>query len=255
MIRMLVVNDDRGFERTLTRAIDCHEDIQLAGSVHDGDGATSAMRACRPDLALINLSTLGSDGVPELIALREELCPRPRFLGVGDASDEEAVWDAVNRGLDYCVMRPLEMDTLLHRARQLVRHPLAGPLITPPPGQLGQLEAAAAKLLTHLGVPTYLKGYRYLVEAVAAVARQPDLVNSVTGRLYPLVAVRRQSTPRRVERAIRTSIEATWARGNWAALEELFAYQIDPQRGKPTNAAFIARVATELRLQRGLRVS
>src|SRR5690606_19812420 len=106
------------------------------------------------------------------------------------------------------------------------------------------------EVLRSIGVPRHLSGYDFLLEAVTAAVRNPDLLAAVTGRLYPLIALKYGSTPRRVERAIRTCIEATWNRGNFDELDRLFSFQIDPSRAKPTNAAFIARLASEVRMRR-----
>jgi two-component system response regulator (stage 0 sporulation protein A) len=56
------------------------------------------------------------------------------------------------------------------------------------------------------------------------------------------VAKHFQTTPIRVERAIRNAIEITWERGNIAQVNQLFSY-VDENRGKPTNSAFIAGMA------------
>ena len=58
------------------------------------------------------------------------------------------------------------------------------------------------------------------------------------------------TTPSRVERAIRHAIEIAWNRGKLETLENLFGYTIQQDKGKPTNSEFIAIIADKLRLER-----
>ena len=52
-----------------------------------------------------------------------------------------------------------------------------------------------------------------------------------------------ETTPARVERAIRNLIEVTWTRGDIDVLDQYFGNTISASRGKPTNGEFIARIA------------
>ncbi len=73
-------------------------------------------------------------------------------------------------------------------------------------------------------------------------------MNSVTKELYPRVAEMFDTTAARVERAIRHAIEIAWTRGNIKLLNTLFGYTVSSEKGKPTNSAFIARIADKIRL-------
>ena len=51
------------------------------------------------------------------------------------------------------------------------------------------------------------------------------------------------TTASRVERAIRHLIEVTWSRGDLEVLNRYFGNTLSPEKGKPTNGEFIARMA------------
>ena len=57
-----------------------------------------------------------------------------------------------------------------------------------------------------MGVPPNVKGYRYLRSAVMLATEDMTVLDSITKRLYPTVAQTNQTTPTRVERAIRPAI-------------------------------------------------
>ena len=51
-----------------------------------------------------------------------------------------------------------------------------------------------------------------------------------------------------MERAIRHAIEVAWNRGQIEAVESIFGYTVNSNKGKPTNSEFIAMIADKLRL-------
>ena len=75
------------------------------------------------------------------------------------------------------------------------------------------------------------------------------MLESVTKSLYPTVAERFETTPSRVERAIRHAIEIAWDRGNLDTLNSFFGYTVDTSKGKPTNSEFIALITDKIRLK------
>ena len=76
-----------------------------------------------------------------------------------------------------------------------------------------------------------------------------DLLGGITKELYPGIAQKFNTTPSRVERAIRHAIEVAWSRGRIETINKLFGYTIHDEKGKPTNGEFIAMVADKLRMQ------
>ena len=117
------------------------------------------------------------------------------------------------------------------------------------------LEQDVTDMIHEIGVPAHIKGYQYLREAIMMSVDDPGMISSITKILYPTIAKRFQTTPsrveraiRRVERAIRHAIEVAWSRGRMETLDALFGYTIDTGKGKPTNSEFIALIADKIRL-------
>lgn len=75
-----------------------------------------------------------------------------------------------------------------------------------------------------------------------------EMLASVTKILYPTIAKKHQTTPSRVERAIRHAIEVAWSRGKMDTINELFGYTVSTGKGKPTNSEFIALIVDKIRL-------
>jgi two-component system response regulator (stage 0 sporulation protein A) len=112
-----------------------------------------------------------------------------------------------------------------------------------------ELEAAITNMIHEIGVPAHIKGYIYLREAITMVVNNMEILSAVTKELYPSISIKYNTTPSRVERAIRHAIEVAWSRGRVETISSLFGYTIHNVKGKPTNSEFIAMIADKLRLE------
>ncbi|NLI61344.1 MAG: sporulation transcription factor Spo0A, partial [Clostridiales bacterium] len=111
------------------------------------------------------------------------------------------------------------------------------------------LESDITNIIHEIGVPAHIKGYQYLREAIMMVVKDVELLSGITKELYPGIAEKFNTTPSRVERAIRHAIEVAWSRGRIETINKLFGYTIHDEKGKPTNGEFIAMIADKLRMQ------
>ena len=114
------------------------------------------------------------------------------------------------------------------------------------------LEKDVTDMIHEIGVPAHIKGYQYLREAIMMSVEDNSMLSSITKILYPTIAKRYQTTPSRVERAIRHAIEVAWSRGKMETLDALFGYTVNTGKGKPTNSEFIALIADRIRLKLNL---
>ena len=124
-------------------------------------------------------------------------------------------------------------------AKQEIRHLMKGrkPEAEPDP------ETILRQILLELGAPDHLLGHSYVVQAVLLVLHDRMYINNITFGLYPQLAARFDTTASRVERGIRHLVEVTWDRGDLKVLERYFGNTVSPEKGKPTNGEFIARLS------------
>ena len=106
-------------------------------------------------------------------------------------------------------------------------------------------------LFKELGAPSHLIGYDQTVHAIRLLISNTEHARNITTRLYPDVAKTINTVPSRVERNIRHLVEVAWSRQDVKNAYRIFGNTIDPKRGKPTNAEFIACCAKEV--QRRMR--
>ena len=243
-VRRTVLLADANEEfRTLVRGIiDETEEFTVVGSVGDGAEALRLARQEAPDLLLMDVLLPGLDGFGVLKQLRELERP-PKVILISAFCRDSVVSEAVELGASYFMFKPVEENALLDRMRALFsrdlpeeRHPV-------------ELKNLVTSVIHEIGVPAHIKGYQYLREAIMIAVDDMDVINAVTKVLYPEVAKRFNTTPSRVERAIRHAIEVAWDRGDLETLQKYFGYTVSNVKGKPTNSEFIAMIADRLQLQ------
>lgn len=112
------------------------------------------------------------------------------------------------------------------------------------PGALPDTKSIeASAFLREMGVPAKLTGYGYLKEAINMAVVDQSIMRGMTKRLYPAIAEKFETTPARVERAMRHSVETAWDRGDLEAIHKRFGYTVSIRKGRPTVGEFIALAA------------
>lgn len=116
---------------------------------------------------------------------------------------------------------------------------------------LKNVEEEIATVLCEIGVPEHIKGHRYSIYAIKVAVENPEIIDAITGKLYPAVAEKFNTTKSRVERCIKHGIECAWDRCDFEVIEKYFGQTVSATKGKPTNAEFIARIANIVRRRVG----
>lgn len=183
------------------------------------------------------------------------------FIMLSAVGQDKVTQQAINSGAEYYVVKPFDIELLIKRIRELkyykpeTKNNFYTKETKPKYIDIANntkednLEALVTNLIHEVGVPAHIKGYQYLREAIIMVVNDIDVINQITKSLYPKIAKKYNTTPSRVERAIRHAIEVAWGRGQQEAVENIFGYTISAAKGKPTNSEFIAMIADKLRLE------
>jgi len=116
--RVLVVDDDRAIRESLGRALELDGyDVEL---VADGAAALAAIRAARPDVAIVDVMMPNIDGLTLCRVLRAERDRLPILMLTArtETSDRVAGLDA---GADDYLAKPFDLSELQARLRALLR--------------------------------------------------------------------------------------------------------------------------------------
>ena len=222
-LTVLIADSGEDFCAALSAALQRTDGFQVIGTAFDGEQAIRLIRERKPDILVLDLMLSKQDGISVLKA-------------------------AANLGVRYLMLKPCDMSALVDRLEEIRG---ANTLRLPPVrrGDKTSIENLVTGIIHEIGVPAHIKGYQYLREAIIIAVNDMDVINAITKVLYPQVAKTFQTTPSRVERAIRHAIEVAWDRGDLDTLQRFFGYTVSNTKGKPTNSEFIALIADKLQLQ------
>lgn len=257
-IQVVIADDNREFGDILYEYLNSQNDIEVVGVARDGMEAYDLILSRMPDVAILDIIMPHLDGLGVLEKVNSTaMSKRPLSIILSAVGQDKITQRALALGAEYYVVKPFDMDVLVSRIRQLkdVSQNVIRPEFTietrPIYHQTSprNLEIEVTNIMHEIGVPAHIKGYQYLRDAIMMVVNDLDIINSITKQLYPSIARDYNTTPSRVERAIRHAIEVAWSRGQVDAIDQLFGYTINIGKGKPTNSEFIAMVADKLRLQ------
>ena len=216
------------------------------GTACDGEQASLLLEERKPDILVLDLMLAKKDGLSILksMAAWER---RPAVVATSGFMTDYVASAAAGLGVAYLILKPCDMEALVDRLEELRGDTGRSIPIRRAPGQ--SIEALVTGIIHEIGVPAHIKGYQYLREAIIIAVNDMDVINAITKVLYPQVAKTFQTTPSRVERAIRHAIEVAWDRGDLDTLQRFFGYTVSNTKGKPTNSEFIALIADKLQLQ------
>lgn len=265
-ISVLIADDNKDFCDILSEYLGKQDDLEISGIAKDGLEAIELVSKKSPDVLVLDIIMPHLDGLGVLERLSTmNLSKFPKVIVLSAVGQDKITQRAISLGADYYVVKPFDFEIFIKRIRQLM-----GGITTTPDTQDKKkdyrnllinsssntvnknksLEAEITNIIHEIGVPAHIKGYLYLREAISMVVENIEMLSAVTKELYPTIAKKFNTTPSRVERAIRHAIEVAWSRGKIDTINNLFGYTVHNDKGKPTNSEFIAMVADKLRIER-----
>ena len=265
-ISILVADDNREFCDILYGYLKQQEDFEVVGFAKDGLEALDLLLEKKPDVLILDIIMPHLDGLGVLERLNGMILEKePRIIILSAVGQDKITQKAIELGADYYVVKPFDFEVFTKRLRQISGAPVerksSREYINIPKESIAKVDAAKSmeakitNIIHEIGVPAHIKGYLYLREAISMVIDEIELLSAVTKELYPSIARKYKTTPSRVERAIRHAIEVAWSRGKVETINNIFGYNTQTDKGKPTNSEFIAMVADKLRLEQEMAES
>lgn len=193
-----------------------------------------------PDLVIADLTLRDSDAVQLMTKVRGLVKKAPQFIIISEISNSFIDRQLIECGASYTIAKPFELDDIYNIIKLATIKNISE--------QCDDAELIVTNLIRSLGIPAHVKGYRYIRTAILESAKDRQCLESMTKQLYPRVASIYQTTPARVERAIRHSIETAWNRNNKEAMSAFFGCSVENFVSRPTNSEFIALASDKLML-------
>lgn len=252
-IKLAIIDDNQEFCQLLADFFSGFPELELIEIAHNGSTGIKSIFAKKIDVLLLDMIMPKLDGLGVLQWLKDnQLENRPKVIVFSALGQDEVTKKAIKLGADYYIIKPFDLHTLVDRIRHISAENQPKPIVNQKPKP--NLEMVVTEIIQSMNIPSHFKGFLYLRNAILMAIEEPELINNVTTKLYPMIAERYKTTKHRVERSMRFAIETAWNKGNLELLHSLFGYCVDDSKGKPTNASFIAKISDKLRLENKYKV-
>lgn len=245
-IKVLMIDDNVNLIEMVEDYFEDNQGIEIVGKAFDGNEGLKIIKEgqLKYDLIILDLIMPNKDGLGVLKELKV-LDMHPNIIVATSYNAPDTIRKVSEYGVNYYILKPFSIaeleDKILDTFKTSEKKTIN--LLN------NNLQISISRMLHELGMPSHIKGYQYIREAISMVYDNPEIVGGITKELYPELATKFDTTVSRVERAIRHAIEVSWNRGDWDLMEDVFGHSVDIDKAKPTNSEFIVTVADKLRLE------
>ncbi len=195
----------------------------------------------QPDFLIMELVLSGMDGFMVIDKLKKSTSKMPKIIFTSKVSHGGFVSKALSYDcVNYFMVKPITPENLEERIMD-IQHPS-----TRSAAEDRYLDERISNIFITIGIPAHIKGYQFLREAVKLAIEEPEIIGSITKRLYPTIAEKFSTSSSKVERGMRHAIEVAWNRGKIENINSVFGLRVYTSTDKPTNGELIALIADKM---------
>lgn len=245
-IKIALVDDSKQMKNLANQFLQS-EDYTVVAQICDGNLASQKIMEANPDVVVLDLILPNKDGFEILDELKQNGV-NAKIVVCSALSNSNFVQKALEMGAEHFVQKPCDfvgldksIKQVLDNVQPIFRHKNFSK----------NMDEKISNIFITVGIPAHIKGYQFLREAIKLTIASPEIIGSITKKLYPNIAKRFATSPSKVERAIRHAIEVAWNRGKIENINEVFGLPVYDANDKPTNGEFIALVADKMLVESG----
>ena len=244
LIRVVAIDDNEAVLGSVKKYFKGSDKVEVVGVFNNGkDGLDYLLNNTKEyDLILLDILLSQVDGIKILEDLKNSNISK-KIIVLSSYKDDYSIRKIQTLNADYYMLKPIDLSILESRMLELFDQTSEFKF-----KENVNIEVEVSSLLHDLGIPSHVRGYRYIRDGIMLLYESTSMVNLVTKDIYPIIAQKYDTTTTRVERAIRHAIEISWMRGDIKLMEELFGNSIDFDRSRPTNSEFLTTIADKFKL-------
>ena len=244
-IKVVVVDDNEAVLSSVKKYFNNSELINIVGTFNNGKVALDYLinNSSEYDLAILDILLPQIDGIKILQEMKNNNINKKTMI-LSSFKDDYTIRRLQSYGVCYYMLKPIDLDILNGRILDLFDEAEKVKYSND-----STIEIEVSSMLHNLGIPSHVKGYKYIREGIMLLYSSEDSMHLITKEIYPEIALKFNTTSSRVERAIRHAIEISWIRGDLKLMENIFGNSIDFERSRPTNSEFLTTIADRLKLK------
>lgn len=238
-LKAIIIDDNSIIVNNIIKHYKNSSLVNVVNSFADGSEALSFIVSNSDafDVIIMDRILSGVDGLILLENLKSSGINK-KVIIISDYKDEYLLKIAANYNIISYYIKPVSM-IALDRSFNLIKESKEVIMDL-------NLDMEISQILHNLGIPSHIRGYKYIRDGISLLYND-ETISLITKEIYPTIAIKYDTTPSRVERAIRHAIEVSWLRGDLSLMEELFGYSISCEKSKPTNSEFLLTIADRLK--------
>lgn len=242
--KILIANENAEESQRIFEKLTKEKDLFDVKIANDGKSAIDLIKENDFNLLILDLVLPEVDGF-EVIETAKEINKNIDIIVMSALASDIFVKKATTLGVSYFMLKPISLDVLLKRVNDIFSDSVQ---VENKTFSSKEIEEKITNIFITVGIPAHIKGYQFLREAIKLSMGNPEIINSITKKLYPSIAEKFDTSASKVERAIRHAIEVAWNRGKIENINSVFGLTVYSNNEKPTNGEFIALVADKMLL-------
>lgn len=255
--KIVIVDSNENFCQSIKDYfLESRDNLRVVSSFNNIIDAVEYVSDNEVDIVITDIVIPHADGFDLITEIdRLGLNNPPKIIVVSALSGEGFIQKAFSMGVAYYMLKPVNFELLESRILDIMKDefisnnsmPVNNSQVAKPKAKL--LDERITNIFITVGIPAHIKGYQFLREAIKMAIDSPEIINSITKKLYPSIATKFDTSASKVERAIRHAIEVAWNRGKIENINSLFGIRVYGNNEKPTNGEFIALVADKMLIE------
>lgn len=264
-IKLLIADWSSSYMDTLKAELEDRRFVEIE-RCDDGESAIALIDEFRPHIVVVDQEIKYSDGLSVLQYIAEQELQIPVIFTTSCAS--EILFHKANMlASKFIITKPTPVAVIADRIEDIYQmmefnkdedatnddYPLNDEYeLEDDPLELIDeigLESNIGRILLGFGIRANLKGYKYLKAAILMTVMNPNVTNTMTKELYPMLAQKYHTTSASIERDMRHAIGLGWSSSHSKYKQAYFGRGVmqNTDWKKPSNGLFIDTVAEKIR--------
>ncbi|MBQ9513424.1 MAG: sporulation transcription factor Spo0A [Clostridia bacterium] len=246
---VFLLQDTKELNEELKQFFNATAEYEVVGESTDGINALAMISEKKPNFVITEMVLTGYDGICVIEKIKE-MNIKTKVVVLSALCSESIITRAIRSGASYFMAKPFSKELLKERIDSICNGVTGDGDAQTNKFRQYSLEEKISKIFINVGIPPHIKGYNFLREGVIMAVNDPEIINNITKKLYPMIGERYKTTASKVERAIRHAIEVAWNRGRIESINGILGVRAYVGSDKPTNGEFIALIADKMLLER-----
>ena len=179
--KIIIADENIKFVEEMKEAF-TDEEYEVVGATTSGDCLIDLINKEKPDVVLMDIVLQNCDGFKVLENVNTN---DVNIVIQSSLSIDGFINKAISMGAKYYCIKPFDTHTLKERIKDIISPKEKRSNVFFNAKINNQIEEKITNIFITVGIPAHIKGYQFLREAIKLAIANPEIINSITKKLYP----------------------------------------------------------------------